>query len=433
MRECLDADRGAGGRAARVGVARPRRRARAGARARRGGAARAAARAAGRRQGRHRHRRHADRLRLADLRGPPPRARRGLRRLAARAGRGDPRQDRQTEFATYQPPVTVNPHDPDAHARRLVERLGRRGRGRDGAGRLRHPDRRLGDPAGVVLRRRRLQAPPRLGVDRPASSASAPGSTRSAPSAARSPTPRCSPASSPPPASRGSRSAARRGWRRRPRWRRRPGARRRARARAAAEFAGLPAAQEALMAHDVAHNLAPEYRDHRDGLSQVMREYIERGQAVPAEEAEAARRARGHVSRGVAGRLGRPARPRRARRGAAAQRGPHRRPAAVPRVDAARRAGDQRAGAHRPGRDAGRRAARRARRGGGAGGGGRGRGGAGLEPAPPPRDLEEPLAGRLQRLHRARLVGAVGLLGVARAADDRRRVARRPATARRRR
>jgi Asp-tRNA(Asn)/Glu-tRNA(Gln) amidotransferase A subunit family amidase len=52
-------------------------------------------------------------------------------------------------------------------------------------------------------------------------------------------------------------------------------------------FAGLPAAQEALMAHDVAHNLAPEYREHRDGLSQVMREYIERGQAVPAEEAEA--------------------------------------------------------------------------------------------------------------------------------------------------
>ena len=35
-----------------------------------------------------------------------------------------------TEFATYQPPVTVNPHDPDAHARRLVERVGRRGRGR---------------------------------------------------------------------------------------------------------------------------------------------------------------------------------------------------------------------------------------------------------------------------------------------------------------
>ena len=51
---------------------------------------------------------------------------------------------------------------------------------------------------------------------------------------------------------------------------------------------GSPAAQEALMAHDVAHNLAPEYRDHRDGLSQVMREYIERGQAVAAEEAEAA-------------------------------------------------------------------------------------------------------------------------------------------------
>jgi Asp-tRNA(Asn)/Glu-tRNA(Gln) amidotransferase A subunit family amidase len=55
-----------------------------------------------------------------------------------------------------------------------------------------------------------------------------------------------------------------------------------------AEFAGLVAAQEALMAHDVARNLAPEYRDHRDLLSDVLREYIERGQEVPAEAADQA-------------------------------------------------------------------------------------------------------------------------------------------------
>ena len=53
------------------------------------------------------------------------------------------------------------------------------------------------------------------------------------------------------------------------------------------------------MAIDVARNLAPEWREHREGLSQVMRDYIERGQEVPAEEAEAAVALRGHVPRGV--------------------------------------------------------------------------------------------------------------------------------------
>jgi Asp-tRNA(Asn)/Glu-tRNA(Gln) amidotransferase A subunit family amidase len=53
-----------------------------------------------------------------------------------------------------------------------------------------------------------------------------------------------------------------------------------------AEFAGLVAAQEALMAHDVARNLEPEWREHRDELSDVLREYIERGREVSAEAAE---------------------------------------------------------------------------------------------------------------------------------------------------
>ena len=54
-----------------------------------------------------------------------------------------------------------------------------------------------------------------------------------------------------------------------------------------AEFAGLPAAQETVMAFDVARNLEPEWRDHRDELSGAMRDYIERGRTVSAEDAEA--------------------------------------------------------------------------------------------------------------------------------------------------
>jgi Asp-tRNA(Asn)/Glu-tRNA(Gln) amidotransferase A subunit family amidase len=54
------------------------------------------------------------------------------------------------------------------------------------------------------------------------------------------------------------------------------------------QFASLAAAQETVMAFDVARNLEPEWREHREGLSQVMRDYIARGQEVPQEEAEAA-------------------------------------------------------------------------------------------------------------------------------------------------
>ena len=42
------------------------------------------------------------------------------------------------------------------------------------------------------------------------------------------------------------------------------------------------------MAFDVARNLEPEWRDHRDELSGAMRDYIERGRTVTAEDAEAA-------------------------------------------------------------------------------------------------------------------------------------------------
>jgi len=54
------------------------------------------------------------------------------------------------------------------------------------------------------------------------------------------------------------------------------------------EFGGLAAAQETAMAFDVARNLEPEWRDHRDGLSDVMRDYLEGARAVTADEADAA-------------------------------------------------------------------------------------------------------------------------------------------------
>lgn len=41
------------------------------------------------------------------------------------------------------------------------------------------------------------------------------------------------------------------------------------------------------MAFDVARNLEPEWREHRDQLSGAMRDYLERGRTVSAEDAEA--------------------------------------------------------------------------------------------------------------------------------------------------
>jgi hypothetical protein len=62
-----------------------------------------------------------------------------------------------TELATYAPGKTRNPHDP-AHAGRVVVGLGGGGGRGHGAAGARHADQRLGDPAGRVLRRGRLQA-----------------------------------------------------------------------------------------------------------------------------------------------------------------------------------------------------------------------------------------------------------------------------------
>ena len=52
------------------------------------------------------------------------------------------------------------------------------------------------------------------------------------------------------------------------------------------EFGALAQAQETVMAYDVARNLESEYKHHRERLSTAMREYIERGQAVRRKEAE---------------------------------------------------------------------------------------------------------------------------------------------------
>src|SRR5829696_6377318 len=53
------------------------------------------------------------------------------------------------------------------------------------------------------------------------------------------------------------------------------------------EFGELAAAQETVMAFDVAHNLDPEWRSQRPQLSGAMRDYIELGRAVRAADAEA--------------------------------------------------------------------------------------------------------------------------------------------------
>jgi Asp-tRNA(Asn)/Glu-tRNA(Gln) amidotransferase A subunit family amidase len=52
------------------------------------------------------------------------------------------------------------------------------------------------------------------------------------------------------------------------------------------EFAGLPAAQETVMAYDVARSLEPEYTNHRAKLSDAMRDYLERGRQVRRKAAE---------------------------------------------------------------------------------------------------------------------------------------------------
>ena len=68
-----------------------------------------------------------------------------------------------TEFAYFAPGTDPQPTCSRAHARRLIERLGGRGRRRSLPAGPRHADDRLGQPAGGFLWRRRLQADLRHG------------------------------------------------------------------------------------------------------------------------------------------------------------------------------------------------------------------------------------------------------------------------------
>ena len=149
-------DRGRRGQDRRLRDARPRG----------GGACRgrpaacwhAAARSAGRGQGHLRYRRPADAVWLADLRRPSAarRCRRGGDGAARR--RLDPRQDGDHRICLDGAGRHPQSAKPGAYAGRLVVGFRRRRRRRHGADRARQSDRRLGHPAGGVLRRRRVQA-----------------------------------------------------------------------------------------------------------------------------------------------------------------------------------------------------------------------------------------------------------------------------------
>ena len=145
-----------------VGVPRSRPRDAAGRGCRRSSQAgqghRPAARRAGRHQGHLRHRRHADRIRLATVGRTHAAPRCGGRGAAARGRRRDHGQDGDHRVRLLQPGQDPKSAQSGAHAGRLVHGLGRGRRGADGAGRHRLADQRLGDPPGRLLRRGRLQA-----------------------------------------------------------------------------------------------------------------------------------------------------------------------------------------------------------------------------------------------------------------------------------
>ena len=98
------------------------------------------------------------RVRLADSCRPPAGGGRGVRGAGARGRRRDARQDGDDGIRVAPSGADGEPAQSRAHAGRIVERIGRRGRRFHGAGGVRHADRRVDHPPRVLLRRGRLQA-----------------------------------------------------------------------------------------------------------------------------------------------------------------------------------------------------------------------------------------------------------------------------------
>ena len=109
-------------------------------------------------QGHHGHGRPAHRVRIAHLQRQPSYGGRGVRRTEPRCRRRAFGQDGDDRVCQS---ISIGKHDqsaqPRAYAWRFLQRLRRRGRRFHGAAGLWHPDGRIGDPSGSVLRLRRLQ------------------------------------------------------------------------------------------------------------------------------------------------------------------------------------------------------------------------------------------------------------------------------------
>jgi amidase len=192
-----------------------------------------------------------------------------------------------TEFATYQPPATVNPHDPDrtpggsssGSAAAVAAGMVPVAYGTQTAGSVIRP----ASFCGVVGFKPRHGWRSTAGVKRLSARLDTLGTFgRTVADAAR-------PAGFEPAAGEPRIAFCRTPW-----VEEAPEAEEAARRAGARElelppqFASLAAAQETLMAFDVARNLEPEWREHRAGLSQVMQDYIRDAREVPEEEAEAA-------------------------------------------------------------------------------------------------------------------------------------------------
>ena len=105
----------------------------------------------------HRDEGPGDGIRLADLQGTNRHGRRRDRSPVAPTRGCPPGQDAHHGVRLYHTGPDAQPAQPGAHARWQFERVRGGCRGGDGTCRHRHPDRWLGRPAGILLRRDRIQ------------------------------------------------------------------------------------------------------------------------------------------------------------------------------------------------------------------------------------------------------------------------------------